>query len=855
MKERPSKLFLLGLWFLRWFRRPYLWAKKKWPDFFARRLEAGVNLDTSRMLREFNWFHHIFFGRGFEMIKFDPAELKNLEAARNKGPVVLLMRNWGQVEYNFFNDLFLKENLPLAAHNNMVRMGHWMPGKMRRPIFRKKLDIFYETGQWPYNNELFDLTQALQNRRTVLYCLNLSRGIHWMDELPDSQTLIFKELQAAQANLTDPIQLVPLHFIYDKHPGRSKKSLFDVLLGEKENPGYIRKMLLFLRNYQKRAVARISEPIDLNILVAQSSSVAPEAVSYECAHFMQMTFDLEARKVTGPKLKSRRSFIAKILNTPKVRQKIRQVADEQKLSFEAAEKKTGAYLKEISSDIRFTLVELWDVILTWLFHTLYDGLEIDEAGLQKVKKVARDSPLILVPCHKSHMDYLLLSYVFYQSDMSLPHVCAGINLSFWPLGPLFRRSGAYFIRRHLPSDPFYPLALKTYVQELMNEGYFQEFFIEGTRSRSGKLFPPKTGLLQMMVESFLEGGVKDLFFVPVSISYERVIEEESYLKELKGDKKKKEGFFDLLKLPKFLRRRYGKIYLEFNDPVSLKKILGKNQAAASKDPALLKPLVGDLAESLNFKINQVTVLLPSPLVAAALLTQSAKSITRDQIHGKVEELYELAKATGQRLTPGLKRNLHFATEEILETFTKEGLIRQHADDGEDFFTIPPENRLHLDFFKNKGIHAFAHESLWKRAGGEPSRFLQLRELFDREFFIAAEPPPAGIPIPAWLGEVVAPVVECYQLCLTAMDRFEIEKMEDKILIRKILELGETMQLKGTLHYPESLSRFTVQNALAKFTQMGLLRNHVAEMGLNGRHYLSKTGESAKAQEILQWIKP
>lgn len=870
MKERPSRLFLLGLWLLRPFRRPYLWAKKQWPTYFAKRLAGEVDLDTSRMLTEFNWFHRMFFGRGFDTIKFDVAELKNIQTAQKKGPVVLLMRNWGQVEYNYFNDLFLNENLPLVTHNNMVRMGHWMRSSLRRPLVRKKLDLYFETGRWPYNNELFNLETALQSGQTVLHCLNLARGIHWMDETPDSQTTIFKELLRVQESLEKPIQLVPLHFIYDKHPGKAKKSLFDIMLGEKENPGYFRKMLLFLRNYQKRAVARISEPIDLRVLVSSSSTVAPEAVSYDCAHFMQKTFDVEARQVTGPKLKSRRSFLAKVLNTPKVRQKIRQATDQNKMGFEVGEKKVSSYLKEIASDIRFSWIETWDVFLSWLFNTLYDGLEVDEEGLKKIKKVAKDSPLVLMPSHKSHVDYLLLSHVFYQNDMSLPHVCAGLNLSFWPLGAIFRRSGAYFIRRTLPSDPFYPLALKSYVQALMSEGYFQEFFIEGTRSRSGKLFPPKTGLLHMMIESFLENDSPDLYFVPISIGYERIIEEGAYLKELKGDKKKKENFFDLFRLPKFLKRRYGKVYLEFSEPISLKTRMGTAKGDLQKDPAALKDFVQDLAQSTCLAINQVTVLLPSPLVAAALLTQQKKSMTREEIHNRVQILLDLAARQGARLSESLKKDPHFAAEEILETFAKEGLVRLHRDEEEDFFTIPEESRSHLDFFKNKGIHVFAGLAIYQLcqqpaegphpiplAQGEAAplsteeNFCLARDLLSKDFFLSEETP-NQVSAPDWLGEMVLPVVETYRLCLQAITRLEIEKMEEKTLVRKILELGETYKLKGTLQYPESLSRFTVQNAIGKFTELGILRNHVAEMGAAGRHSFSKGSEEKrkKNEELL-----
>jgi glycerol-3-phosphate O-acyltransferase len=624
-------------------------------------------------------------------------------------------------------------------------------------------------------------------------------------------------------------------------------------------------MLLFLRNYQKRAVAKISEPIDFKDLIQKSTDAAPEAISYYCAHHMQKTFDLETKQVTGPKLKSRRALLTKIVENPRMRQKIRQIADQGGLKFEAAEKRTFQYLREIASDIHFTYIELWDYFLTWLFHTLYDGLEVDEVGLARLKKVAKDSPLILVPSHKSHIDYMLMSYVFYEYDLSLPHVCAGINLSFWPMGSIFRKSGGYFIRRSMPGDPLYPLALKSYVQELMREGYFQEFFIEGTRSRSGKLFPPKMGLLSMMIESFIEDGIEDVYFVPISIGYERIIEESSYLKEIKGAKKKKERFTDLLSLPKFLKRRYGKIYLQFAEPLSLKSLLAKEGKSLLQDPSAFKDLTKDFAQNICMAINEVTVLLPSPLVAIALLSHREKSITRDEIHEKVAALLNVAQQNSARLSRSLRKDAHFAVEEVLEQFVKEGLVRVHEDFQESFYTVPEESRSHLDFFKNKGIHIFAKPGIYQlclrrskltpipRYSDTPTLFKATHDLLSKEFFFSPEPIPPG-PLPDWMGDLVLPILESYWLTLQAIQRVDFEKIEEKALNRKVLELGETLKLRGSLQYAESLSRFSIQNAVHKFIEMDILKTLQAKTGPSGQHFYAPGHDMEKRREVEQLLK-
>ena len=153
----------------------------------------------------------------------------------------------------------------------------------------------------------------------------------------------------------------------------------------------------------------------------------------------------------------------------------------------------------------------------------------------------KQHPVVLVPCHRSHFDYVILSYIFHLNYMSPPHIAAGINLSFWPLGPLFRGAGAYFIRRSFDDNELYKAVFRSYLKFLIREGYTQEFFIEGGRSRTGKILTPKLGMLSAVVDAFTQGVRRDLYLVPVSIHYGRVVEEEAYQRELDGAEKEPES--------------------------------------------------------------------------------------------------------------------------------------------------------------------------------------------------------------------------------------------------------------------------------------------------------------------------
>jgi glycerol-3-phosphate O-acyltransferase len=857
---RPSPIFWIYLKFLSLFRSPYLWLEKKYPDFFARRLGTEVDLDTSRMLSRFNALHHWFFRRGFEKIGFDDEDLRCLKEARARGPVIFLMKNWGQVEYNFFNQLFLEKKLPLVAHNNLIKMGHWMPWRDFKPMRRQKIDRYMREGTWPDNYLIFDLAQTLRGDKPVLYCLDLPKGSPWVEKNLGEQEAIILTWMEAQEKLNKPIQLVPLHFIYDKHPGKEKESLMDIFFGDREHPGYFRKVLLFLRNYKKRALGKIGEPVDFQSLLNQFPNASSGDKTRAILKELQRTYTEETLQVTGPKLKERKILMEEVLERRQLDEALRAIAKKTGKPFEEVQKRAQGNLRKISSDIRFGLIRFWNYFLTWLFNRFYDGLIVDPEGIAEVKRIAKGAPLVLIPSHKSHLDYLIFSYVFYHHDLSLPLVCAGDNLSFWPLGPVFRRSGAYFIRRSFAGDPIYAATLKNYVGHLMHEGFFQEFFIEGTRSRSGKLFPPRTGMLKMMIEAFQEDDeIPDVFFVPASIDYERVLEEGSYLDEVKGAKKEKERFWDLLHLPKFLRQRYGKVYVQFATPLSLKEEIGKQGKAIKAGTEPFEKFSDALAKKIIHRINDVTTLLPSGLAAMALLYPKVKSVNSRDFHAKAETLYRAAQVIGPRNSEALKKNVHHAVQEAADRFVGDGSVQYHQATKEKFYTIPDESRLSLEFYKNRSIHALVDGALaqlcrLRGGGGEGpmavSLSQQARGLLEREFFFSEKISSKDLPNdPPWLHEILLPTLESYWLTLKVTGELEFRKMEEWLLMRKILEQGNLLLLKEELKYPEALSRFTIQNALAQFAAMGVLHHHGLELGPKGRKVYSPGATQQRREEV------
>ncbi len=173
---------------------------------------------------------------------------------------------------------------------------------------------------------------------------------------------------------------------------------------------------------------------------------------------------------------------------------------------------------------------------------------INVNGGERVRQLAQDGhEIVYVPCHRSHMDYLLLSYVLYYQGLVPPHIAAGINLNFWPAGPIFRRLGAFFIRRTFKGNKLYSTVFREYLGELFTRGYSVEYFVEGGRSRTGRLLDPKTGTLSMTLQAMLRGGTRPITLVPIYIGYEHVMEVGTYAKELRGAAKEKEGFMQMVR--------------------------------------------------------------------------------------------------------------------------------------------------------------------------------------------------------------------------------------------------------------------------------------------------------------------
>ncbi len=580
----------------------------------------------------------------------------------------------------------------------------------------------------------------------------------------------FAALVRRQRDLFQPLFLVPVLLVWSRRAQKLKPSLWDVLYGSPEAPRAAANAIAFLRNF-RRAVFDVGRPLDLKAMLAERAGQPDAAVGRKVRGVLHRHLAREFRTIVGPPLKAPSRVREKVLRDRALRATLEAVARATGRSPAAVAAEAEKDLREVASRYEPAFVQLARPLLAWLFGRLYTSVEVDEEGLVRLKRAAAEAPIVLCPSHKSHVDYLVLSWLLYEHGMTPPHIAAGINLAFWPFGAVARRGGAFFIRRKVKGDRVYTSVLRAYVKHLLRDRFPQEFYVEGGRSRTGKLLFPKTGLVSMEVDAWLEGAADDVTFVPVAIDYEKLIEASSYAKELAGGEKQKESLRGLLGAARVLFRRYERLYVQFGEPISLRAAarerLGGGAEGLAVDEAwggeverVLAPsggggpaeakrqLVQALANRIAYGISRAVTVTPVGLVAAALLSHVRRGLTAADVARRVELLRYVGAEGGARFArdlAGAPSDPRAAgpIRDAVRRLAAGGLLRVDEAAGDTIYQVVDEKRPVLDYHRNAVIHRYVAPALVAAAArtagpGAPAsavreRALWLSRLFKLEF--------------------------------------------------------------------------------------------------------------------------
>ncbi|HTY99644.1 MAG TPA: glycerol-3-phosphate 1-O-acyltransferase PlsB, partial [Rhodocyclaceae bacterium] len=342
---------------------------------------------------------------------------------------------------------------------------------------------------------------------------------------------------------------------------------------------------------------------------------------------------------------------------------------------------------------------------------LYDGVVVH--NFEAVLRIAAGQEVVYVPCHRSHIDYLLLSYVIFKRGLTPPHIAAGANLNLPVVGPLLRRGGAFFLRRSFKDEPLYAAVFNEYLHLMISRGFSIEYFIEGTRSRSGRTLSPRTGILGMTVKSYLRSHERPLVFVPVYVGYEKLIEGKSFLGELAGRPKQSESLWNLLGVWRQLKRNFGQVHVNFGRPLPLTEFLdqlrpGWAQGLPDPEAAWVREATGEAAMELVRRINEAAVVTPINLTALALLAtprHTADEATVLRLVGHYQALLRDASYGPQVVTCDLPE------AEVIAHARQLGVIERLPHPLGDLLRVPESEAALLAYFRNNVLHLVALPAL------------------------------------------------------------------------------------------------------------------------------------------------
>ena len=427
-------------------------------------------------------------------------------------------------------------------------------------------------------------------------------------------------LDAAEQGCTE-VQLVPITVFWGLSPD-AESSPIKLLFAYNWVGGRLRKLLAILVHGRKIRV-HFGESLSLQTLTAGEPD--HERHLRRVNRLLRVHFRHQRAAVVGPELVHRRTLLKGMLHAPMVKEAIRREAAENNISQDKAQALAARYANEVASDFTYSIIRFLEVVLSWFWNKLYDGIKVN--NIKRVHDISRGNEIIYVPCHRSHIDYLLLSYLLVRNSLTPPHIAAGINLNMPVIGGILRRGGAFFMRRTFKGNQLYTAVFNEYLHTLFSRGFPVEYFIEGGRSRTGRMLSPKTGMLAITLRSFLRSPRRPIVFVPVYIGYERVLEGRTYLGELRGQSKKKESIFDLFRVISALKLRFGQVAVNFGEPLPLADFLDQQQPDWRKQPlapdyrpAWLNDTTNQLARTLTSAISAAADVNPVNLVALAMLS-------------------------------------------------------------------------------------------------------------------------------------------------------------------------------------------------------------------------------------------
>jgi glycerol-3-phosphate O-acyltransferase len=835
-----------------------------------------VSYDPNPLLA---WLYHRFFSN----IEVDESWARAVRDADARGTVVYVLRNLSFVDFLALDYLTKQNHLPQIRFAN--DLGLWLLEPMKRGWFNT---LRPRTA----GGDAADLERAVAGGASA--ALFLKRPPHLLEGKARGKVEgdhLVRALFDVQRRGTTNVLLVPQVFLWSRSPGTRGGNLTDALFGSSEWPGNLRSVTQFLVN-RRHATMRAGAPVDLGEFLSRAQDGASDDVLVRrLTYTLLRRLERERRAMVGPTRKPADRLRDEVIRSPKLQKVIADMAGEGEKERAVIRARALGMLREMEAALDLSAIAALDRVFAQAVSHMFSAVEVDEAGIERLREHAKEGTLVLLPSHKSHMDYLALAWILYRHKLPLPLIAAGDNLNFFPMGPIFRRAGAFFIRRKFVGDRLYAAVVDAYTRRLIKDGWALEFFLEGGRSRTGKLRPPKLGLLSVVVDAALAVPTRTTWFCPVSIGYERFVEEKALVHELTGGEKPKENARALVRSVELMLGRYGRLSVQFGKPLSLSDVLreidtrSKTEDLTTLTPARRRAVVTRLAYRVMNEINAVTAVTPGSLVATALLAHDRRGIPHADLVAACERLARTLGRFGARFSPSLadrtaERGLVVraaALREAVDLFVRAEHVSVHRVGGDIIYVVPSEARMSLDLAKNVIIHFLAPRALIATAllasPGPPLAFASVRDrvlalsrLFKYEFTFRADAPfeqifeeevtameadgelsrgqeaNDGGPALAPRGDdgreqvelyarSIENFVEGYRVAARGLSGLLRGPLGLKDIVRRAMTAGERMFLAGEIARREAVSNPMLENAYSSFIDQGYVSRSDGKLAL------------------------
>lgn len=656
----------------------------------------------------------------------------------------------------------------------------------------------------------------------------------------------------------DEVHLVPVRVVWmaPEKDGRRSVGWSDAFKpGDPRDPHGLRARLIKLTHPNRVKLIASAGASKSQLLDAYEASGEIDGIEAFVTRRAWLALDKSERTLRGNRYKIPRFVPESILSRRAFVQAVEEYAGSEGIDPVKAAATAERYLQEIAATHSPYVIDLIANAIHTLYRQGYGQIHYSDEEVKRIASLGLEQPVVFLPSHRSNLDRLSLEFMLWENDLPPNHTAGGINMNFFPVGPLLRRTGVFFIRRSFRDNELYKLVLRSYIDFLIEKRFPLEWYMEGARSRSGRLNPPRFGLLHYVVDSLERGKSEDVHLIPVSISYDHIQDVPDYAREAQGRDKQEESLGWMVRAIRSLRRRYGDIYIRFGEPVSLAAALKDGTEREEGSPELQK-----IAFEVMYRIGRVTPVTPVALVSIALLAARGKARTASELADECVRLIDFVRSRDLPTTERLDLDDPGSVTRILDWLGEHDNVSSHEAIDRRVFWLDDEQMIRISYYRNMVVHFFvaraiaemAFSSVGNGGGREPEsvhrRILELRDLLKFEFFfpekdeyIRSVSDDIAIDVPDWeevlssegpsgvldrMGEPVAywavlPFLDAYQVVGDELEALR-GGFDEKKFLQSCLARSRMYRIEERLFSGESASQVLFKSALALARNRGLL---------------------------------